>query len=64
MEISELDVVRLKDGRTVTILDIFHDGNAFYVEASSADHDDGYTREMVSSSDVEKILWSATSSKN
>ena len=32
LDIHELDAVRLKDGREVTILEIFGDGAAFYVE--------------------------------
>ncbi len=62
MKISELDVVILKDGRTATILDSFDGGNSFYIEASDAD--DGYVRETISSSEIEKILWSADSTSS
>lgn len=32
MEIHELDGVRLKDGREVTVLEVFDNGAAYYVE--------------------------------
>ena len=56
LNIHILDVVRLKDGREVTILDIFDNGNTFTVELVPAPYADCNLFE-VSADDVDEILW-------
>lgn len=56
---KELDVVLLKDGREVTILEVFGTGDEFYVEYDLPDKDDCELF-SVSKEQVEKIIWSAS----
>ena len=55
---KELDVVQMKDGRTATILSVFNNGDAYWVEIVD---ENGKTVDMpiVKKSDIEKILWSS-----
>ena len=57
MRPSELDVVLLKDGREVTILEVFGGGDAFYVEYDLPEQDD-WELFSVSPDQIEKIIWS------
>lgn len=58
MKPKELDVVQLKDGRSGTILDLYDDGNVFYIEFSD---EFGQTIEMdfFHLEDIEKITYVA-----
>ncbi len=56
---KEFDVVRLLDGRDVTILESFDDGTGFYVEYQCTDKDD-CDWFMIKKDQIEKIIWSAT----
>ena len=56
MKIKELDVIRLKDGRDATVLEVFKDGEAYLIEISDRD---GETLDIsvVKSCDVEEVIW-------
>ena len=56
---KKFDVVRLLDGRDVTILESFDDGAEFYVEYQYTDKDD-CDWFMIKKDQIEKIIWSAT----
>lgn len=58
MQPKELDVVQLKDGRIGTILDLYDDGNVFYIEFAD---EFGQTIEMdfFHLEDIEKITYVA-----
>ena len=56
---KKFDVVRLLDGRDVTILESFDDGAEFYVEYQWTDKDD-CDWFMIKKDHIEKIIWSAT----
>ena len=55
---KELDIVRLKDGRTATVLEVFKNGEAYLVEVTD---EAGKTVDMptVKSDDIEKVVWEA-----
>lgn len=57
MKIHELDVVKLKDGREATVLEIFEQGEALLVEISDSK---GQAIELptVSVEDIETVTWS------
>ena len=55
---KELDVVRLTDGREVTVLEVYGGGNDFYVEYQCPDKDD-CDWFMVEKSQIKKIIWTA-----
>ena len=56
MRVNELDVVRLKDGRVVTVLEVYENGICYLVEAS-----DEFGRVIdifeVSVNDISQIEW-------
>lgn len=56
MEIKELDVVELTDGRTATVMDIYRGGAEFLVEISD---DQGRTLDLptVRREDIAKVTW-------
>lgn len=58
MQPKELDVVRMKDGRSGTILEIFNDGEAYMIEISD---DFGRTIDtpIVQKAEIENITYSA-----
>lgn len=56
MHPKELDVILLKDGREVTVLEVLGDGDEFYVEYDFPDKDD-CAFFSVSPDQVEKITW-------
>lgn len=58
MDIKELDVVLLKDGRKGTVLELYEDGKAFMLEITD---ERGKTLgiPVVQSEEVEKIIYSA-----
>ena len=56
MKPKELDVVRLVDGRDVTILEVYDDGKEFYVEHPNQDTGDSDLF-MVALNQIEKISW-------
>ena len=58
MKPKELDVVRLTDGREVTILETFENATAFYVECPRTDTGDSDFF-MVNLGQIEKIIWTA-----
>ncbi len=53
---KELDVVKLKDGKEATILDVYDGGTAFLVEIAD---EDGKTLDMptVKAEEIEKVIW-------
>ena len=53
---KELDVVRLKDGNTATVLDVYSSGEVYLVEVTDKD---GRTLAMpiVSKSDIMEVIW-------
>ena len=56
MKPKELDVVRLTDGREVTVLEVYKDGEAFMVETS----EEPFTETdffVVPMSEIEEIIW-------
>ena len=55
---KELDIVRLKDGRTATVLEVFEAGKAYLVEVVDAN---GKTLDTptVGPDDIEKVVWKA-----
>ena len=55
---KELDVVRLTDGREVTVLEVYGGGNDFYVEYQCPDKDD-CDWFMVEKSQIKEIIWTA-----
>ncbi len=57
---KELDIVLLKDGREVTVLEVLGDSDAFYVECDMPDKDDceWFT---VAQGQIEKIIWNSES---
>ncbi len=58
MSVKELDVVKLKDGREVTVLECYDDFTAFLVESSdkSGKAEDTFITKL---SDIEKVTYSA-----
>ena len=56
MQIKELDVVELKDGRTATVLEVFDSGKAFLVEVTDSK---GKTLDMptVEINDIARVTW-------
>ncbi len=56
MEIHELDVVQLKDGRDVTVLEVFHHGDAYLVETSVPSYQESEILE-VDAEEISKIIW-------
>ena len=60
MHPKELDVILLKDGREVTVLEVLGDGDEFYVEYDLPDKDDCECF-SVSPGQVEKIIWHSSS---
>lgn len=58
MDIKELDVVRLKNGQTATILGRFDNGAAFWVEVID---ETGKTLDMpfVTADDILELIWKA-----
>lgn len=58
MKPKELDVVRLADGKEVTILEVYANGSDFYVEYTNptTEESDFF---MVSLSQIEKIVWTS-----
>lgn len=55
---KELDVVRLKDGREVTVLEVLGDGDELYVEYDLPDKDDCELF-VVAPDQIERIAWRA-----
>ena len=57
MRISELDVVKLKDGRSGTVLEVLEAGEIFLVEIVDGR---GRTQEMptVKADEIEQVTWS------
>ena len=55
---KELDIVRLTDGRTATVLEVYDSGEAYLVEVTD---DAGKTLDMptVKLADIEKVVWRA-----
>lgn len=55
---KELDIVRLKDGRTATVLEVFESGKAYLVEVVDAN---GKTLDTITvgPDDIEKVVWKA-----
>lgn len=53
---KELDIVRLKDGRTATVLEVFDSGKAYLVEMAD---ENGKTLDTptVAPDDIEKVVW-------
>lgn len=60
MQPKELDVVLLKDGREVTVLEVLGDGDEFCVEYDLPDKNDceWFT---ITPDQIEKITWSSKS---
>ena len=58
MKIKELDIVRLKDGREVTILEVFESGKAFMAEEVASDGKTIATP-VVKSEDILEVTYSA-----
>lgn len=58
MKQKELDVVLLRDGREVTVLEVLGDGDEFYVECDMPAQDDCEWF-FVSQDKIEKIIWSS-----
>lgn len=58
MEVKELDVVKLKDGREGTVLEVFEKGKAFMIEIAD---DKGYTIDtpIIQIDEIEKITYVA-----
>lgn len=56
MEPKELDVVRLTDGREVTVLEVYGGGADFYVEYQYPNKDDCEWF-MVEKSQINEIIW-------
>lgn len=56
MKPKELDVVRLVDGREVTILEVYGGGTEFYVEYPNPDTGDSDLF-MINIAQIEKISW-------
>ena len=56
MQINELDVVELKDGRHGTVLEIYNNGEAFLVEISDQS---GRALDMptIVAADVVRVIW-------
>ena len=60
MEIKELDVIRSKDGREGTVLEIFDQGAMLYVEfPAPADAEDLYVSEFLPADQVEEVTYRA-----
>lgn len=59
MQIRELDVVALKDGRTATVIEVLSSGEAYLLEVTD---DKGKTVEMpiVAESDIERVVWTSS----
>ena len=55
---KELNVVLLRDGREVTVLEVFGDADEFYVEYDMPAQDDCEWF-FVSQDKMEKIIWSS-----
>jgi len=53
---NELDVVRLTDGREVTVLEVYDDGEAFMVETSAEPYAESDFF-VVPMSDIKEIIW-------
>jgi len=53
LEISECDIVRLKDGREGTVLGIWADGEAYEIEINSPE------LETISKNQIEKVIYKA-----
>lgn len=58
MKPGKLDVIRLKDGKEVTILEVFGEGDAFYVEYDLPDQDDCELF-SITPDQIEEITWRA-----
>ena len=56
MTVKNLDVVRLKDGRTATILETFADGSAYLVEVAD---EAGKPTDMptVNADEIMEVVW-------
>lgn len=56
MTVKNLDVVRLKDGRTATILETFADGSAYLVEVAD---EAGKPTDMptVKADEIMEVVW-------
>lgn len=56
MTVKNLDVVRLKDGRTATVLETFSDGAAYLVEVTD---ESGKTLDMptVKADELVEVVW-------
>lgn len=53
LEISECDIVRLKDGREGTVLGIWKDGESYEIEINPPD------LETISKDEIEKVIYKA-----
>ncbi len=58
LKIKELDIVRLKDGREVTILEVFKSGEAFMAEEVAPDGRT-ITTPVIKNDDVLEVTYSA-----
>jgi hypothetical protein len=58
LEVKQLDVVLLKDGREATVLEVFKEGTAYMVEVTD---DQGIALEIpiIAEDDIEKITYHA-----
>ncbi len=56
MDIKELDVVELKDGRLATVLDVYGSGESFLIEISDSE---GRTLDLptVRRDEIAKVTW-------
>ena len=54
--VKELDIVRLKDGRTATVLEVFDSGAAYLVEVAD---EAGRTQDMptVKADEIAEVVW-------
>ena len=59
MEIHAYDVIRLKDGREVTVLDVLEDGTGFRVETSARAYEESDILE-IHADEVSKVVWRST----
>ena len=59
MKINELDVIRLKDGREVTVLDVYDNGAVFLVETSVPAFVESEIFE-IALEDVDTVIWRST----
>ncbi len=59
MTVKELDVVRLVDGRTGTIVDVLDPGNAYLFEGEHPEADDADDVRMIGHDEISSVEWRA-----